>query len=307
VTVHDRFVRVGGATLHVRQAGTGRPVLLINGLGAHTGMWGPVERALAGHRVISFDAPGTGQSPLSWIPPTIPMLAGMATELLDVLQISSTDVLGYSFGGAVAQELALRSPDRVERLILAATSPGWGGVAGRFSSMMLVTTPWRYYSRRNYERTIGTIAGGRARHDRDFIDRHGDERLRHPPNPLAYATQILAGTLWSSLSRLHQLSVPTLVVSGEDDPLTPAVNGVLLAARIPQATLFIVEGEGHLLLIDDRSEALTAIAAFLAGTPVGASADEQALARALEDSGQGAPPWGMLSAVYRKTHSPPPR
>ena len=298
----ERTVRLRGARLRVRTVGEGQPVLLINGLGAHTGMWGPLERALAGRCVISFDAPGMGSSPMTLVQPTIRRLAGMANELLDVLDVPLTDVVGYSFGGAVAQELALRSPERVERLVLAATTPGWGGVPGRWCSMMLVTTPLRYYSRRHYERTIGTIAGGRARDDAAFIARHGAERLVRPPNPVAYAGQLLAGATWSSWSRLGRLELPTLVISGGDDPLTPPVNGVLMAVRIPGARLVIVEREGHLMLLDDRSEALAPIVAFLDGHEVGSVADDEVLTRAFEQSGKGAPPWGPLSAVFRRAH-----
>lgn len=230
--------------------------------------------------------------------PSIRSLACTVAELLDLLDLAHADVIGYSFGGAVAQELALRSPDRVKRLVLAASTTGWGGVPGHLNAMLLVATPWRYYSRRHYERTIGVIAGGRARHDESFVTRRGDERLQHPPHPVAYLGQLIAGCSWSSLGRLPRMAVPTLVVSGTDDPLIPPVNSVLLAARIPAARLVLVD-DGHLLLLDERSAALVSIAAFLDGDTVGAEVDEDQLARALAQSPGGPPPWSVASGIVR--------
>ena len=83
-------------------------MLLINGLGAHTSMWGAVERNLTGTRLISYDSPGVGGSPSKYPPPSIKRLADVLVQLLDQLALPQVDVLGYSFGGAVAQQLAYR-------------------------------------------------------------------------------------------------------------------------------------------------------------------------------------------------------
>ena len=113
-------VSVEGIRLHVEEYGDGPPLLLINGIGAHAGMWKPLREALPGPRLIAFDAPGTGRSATPPIPLSLEALARVAEGVLDELGVEQADVLGYSFGGAVAQRLARRAPERVRRLVLAA-------------------------------------------------------------------------------------------------------------------------------------------------------------------------------------------
>jgi poly(3-hydroxyoctanoate) depolymerase len=308
VSVQEFDLRIQGLRIYARQTGAGQPLLLINGIGAHTEMWAPLERALAGLQIISFDAPGAGRSQTPILPRTIGALAGIVEELLDDLGQECVDVLGYSFGGAIAQEFARRTPERVRRLVLAASTPGWGGVPGERGAVLLMSTPLRYYSRRFYEHTIGSLAGGRARYDPDFVRRRGAERLRRPPDPYGYTGQVLSGSLWSSLPWLERLPQPTLVVSGDDDPLTPVANGMILASRIPHARMFVVRGEGHLMLLDEDSAALPAIRDFLMASSHTASdvwgraiaVDAESLAHTLRVAGPGAQPWGAASTVLRR-------
>ena len=110
-------VDVEGIRLHVEESGDGPPLLLINGIGAHAGMWKPLREALPGPRLIAFDAPGTGRSATPPIPLSLEAIARVAEGVLDELGVEQADVLGYSFGGAVAQRLARRSPERVRRLV----------------------------------------------------------------------------------------------------------------------------------------------------------------------------------------------
>lgn len=260
----ERALRIGGLRLQVRESGQGPPLLLLNGIGAHVQMWQPLERALRGIRLIAFDAPGVGRSQTPPLPLTLPAHARLAEWVLDALGYEQVDVLGYSFGGIVAQHLAHRAPERVRRLVLAATTPGWGGVTGSMRAMLHISTPLRYYSRTYYERSIGSLVGGRARTDASWLARHGEERRQHPPHPLGYAWQLAALSVPpGSLPWLHELQHPTLVVAGDDDPLLPAVNSLLLAERIPHARMLLAHGEGHLLLLDPDSAAHPVIRDFL--------------------------------------------
>jgi poly(3-hydroxyoctanoate) depolymerase len=260
----ERVLRAGGLRLQVRESGEGSPLLLLNGIGAHIRMWRPLERALGGIRLIAFDAPGAGRSQTPALPLTFPGHARVAERVLDALGYEQVDVLGFSFGGIVAQHLAHRAPERVRRLVLAATTPGWGGVSGSLRAMLHISTPLRYYSRTYYERSIGSLVGGRARSDASWLARHGEERMQHPPDPLGYAWQLAALSVPpGSLPWLHELRQPTLVIAGDDDPLLPAVNSLLLAERIPRARLLLARGEGHLLLLDPDSSAHPLIRDFL--------------------------------------------
>jgi pimeloyl-ACP methyl ester carboxylesterase len=310
VSGDERKLRVGGLNLHVRTVGGGQgtPLLLINGLGAHTAMWAPLERQLSGRRLISFDAPGLGHSGPAWPPPGIGVSADLIALLLDELDLPVVDVLGYSYGGAVAQQFAHAHANRVRRLVLAATLPGWGAVLGQTRSMALAWNPLRYMSRRYYERTIGTLAGGQARTNASFRQAHMTDRLSRPPRWSAYYGQVAALTAWSSLPWLQGISAPTLVVTGDDDPLVPMANSYLLARRIKKARLFVAPGEGHLLLFDDNSAAHAQIQDFLSAPALedasswsGATrvVDAQ-VAEVLEDAGSGPWPWGALSALSRR-------
>ncbi len=215
--------------------------------------------------MIAFDAPGTGRSMTTCLPLTLELLSEMAEGLLDRLGYERVDVLGYSFGGLVAQFLARRAPERVRRLVLAATTPGWGGIPGSPWTLQQMSTPLRYYWQPYYEAVIGGLMGGRARTDPEFVRRHGDVRMLNPPTPLGYLWQLmalLAGP--GSLSWLSRLSAETLVVAGDDDPVMPLANALLLARHIPAARLFVARGEGHLLMMDGSSQALPVIRSFLA-------------------------------------------
>jgi pimeloyl-ACP methyl ester carboxylesterase len=229
-------------------------------------MWAPLERSLDDVRLISFDAPGTGRSSTPLLPLGFAALADVVEELLDRLGYGRVDVLGYSFGGLVAQHLARQAAARVRRLILAATAPGWGGVPGSPWTLAQMATPLRYYFRPYYDSVIGGLMGGRARWDREFVRRQGEIRRHHPPGVLGYWYQLLAllgspGTLgW-----LGELTQDTLVLAGDDDPVMPLVNSLMIARGIPSARLLVAAGEGHLLLMDDSSVALPAIRAFVGG------------------------------------------
>ena len=304
----ERNLRVKGLRLRVREVGDGPPILLVNGIGAHVEMWGPLERALSDRRVVSFDAPGTGASQTPPYPLTMGALAALVEELADRLELDRVDLVGYSFGGALAQAFALRAPDRVRRLVLAATFPGWGGVPGRLAPMLAMATPLRYWSRHFYEATAATVAGGRTRQDAEYVRRLWNDRAGHPPGPVGYAQQMWALGGWSSLPSLGRLQAPTLILTGDDDPLVPLGNAMLMTSRIPTARVLVAPGDGHFMLLDDGGRGARAVREFLSAeqlddAQVWREAVEvdgaQARARVRAD-GPGAFPWGAVSALCRQ-------
>jgi poly(3-hydroxyoctanoate) depolymerase len=302
----ERRLRIAGVRLHVREVGSGPPVLLVNGLGTHTAMWAPLEGALDGLRLVEFDAPGTGRSSSPPYPVSIPALAWLARRILDELGIERADVLGYSMGGLVAQQLAAAAPDRVRRLVFVATSCGVGGVPGRLGPMLNMVTPLRYWSPAFYRRTIGGMVGGRARHDLAWVERHGELRLRHPPTLRGYLGQV-SSLGWTTLPLLHRIAHPALVVTGDDDPLVPPANAMLLARRLRDARVLVAPGEGHLLLMDADSAVHAPIREFLAAgdlatAPVwqtAATVTDDDLRAAIATAARQAQPWGALSSVMR--------
>jgi poly(3-hydroxyalkanoate) depolymerase len=257
-------VSVGGLDVRVAERGHGGiPLLLITGIGAHLDMWGPLERVLDGRPVIAFDAPGTGDSGRTRGPLRMHGLARFVDELLDVLGHDVVDVLGVSFGGAIAQELARRHPDRVRRMILCATSPGVLAVPPKPVPALLLMTPARYYHPALFRLAMPRIAGGRTARDPAALARQQGARLSRPPNIFGYAFQLYAAVGWTSAHWLHRLSQPTLVIAGDDDRAIPLVNARFLARRIPDARLHVVEGGGHLFILDEPERVVEEIQAFL--------------------------------------------
>lgn len=309
----ERELDVAGLRINVRVVGEGPPVLLINGIGAHAGTWSVVEEALPGFRLIGYDAPGTGRSPMPRLPLSVPRLARLAAEVLDRVGVERADVLGYSLGGIVAQQFAAQSPHRVRRLLLVATTPGWGGVTADLGVMLNLMLPVRFWSRRLYQEWLGGLVGGRARYDRAWVEGLGEWRTQHAPSTHGYLGQLVGIGTWSTLPVLGRIPHPTLVVAGGDDPLSPLANGVLLAARLPRARLLLAPGEGHLLLWDEETTVLAGIDEFLRADPLEAArvwqearvVSECEAREAIAASTSQAEPWATLGGVVRRVFSAP--
>ena len=261
-----RHVDVDGVRLRVAVRGTGRPLLLLMGIGGNLEMWAPFEDALDGRRVrtITVDAPGTGGSDPYPFPRRMGGLARTMERLLDALGHDHVDVLGVSFGGVLAQQLAHQAPGRVRRLVLAATGPGLGGIPASPRVLWALATPRRYRQPDYFRRVAGELYGGQARHDPDAMLHGSLARFAHAPSPAGYLSQLFAIGGWTSVPWLHRLPQPTLVIAGDDDPIVPPVNGRILARLIPDARLHIVPGGGHLFLLERPAEIAKVVTGFLA-------------------------------------------
>jgi poly(3-hydroxyalkanoate) depolymerase len=257
------FVSWRGHRVYVRVTGQGDPLLLITGLGGNTDMWTPFAQQFPNRRVIRFDVPGMGLSsqPLTVLP--VPAIAALAAAILDDLEVEFADVIGFSYGGAVAQQLAFSYPDRVRRLVLAATSCGLGAVPGSLGAMASLVTPMRYYSSAYFDRTAALSYGGMTGRDLSVRRRMMAERHRHPPSIYGYSMQLLGTLGWSSLPFLSRIPHDTLVLCGDDDPLIPLVNAETLARRIPRAHLEVCPRSGHLFLWDEAKRMAGRVARFL--------------------------------------------
>jgi poly(3-hydroxyoctanoate) depolymerase len=252
------------ARLRVALAGEGAPLLLINGLGANLEMWQPFVAEHAGAReVIAFDLPGSGRSDRTPWPLRMPQLAQLVTELLDRLGYDRVDVLGYSLGGVVAQELAHRAPERVERLVLCATTPGLPSIPPDPMVGALMLAPTRYYSRPLGELILPIIAGGRTARDGHALRAGLEQRLLQPPSVLGYLHQLYALSGWTSHPWIRRVRHRALVMHGDEDPVVPLVNGRYLARALPRGRLQVVRGAGHLFLFDEPAAVTAELASFL--------------------------------------------
>jgi pimeloyl-ACP methyl ester carboxylesterase len=260
-----KFLAWRGHDVYVNESGQGDPLLLITGLGGNTHMWAPLMGYFDKRRIIRFDAPGTGRSSTPTGPIPISMLADLAVSVLDDRGVEWADVLGYSYGGAIAQQLAFDHPARVRRLVLAATTCGLGGVQGHLPAMIALSTTLRYRAPSYFDRTAAITYGGRTGRNTAIRRKMMLERHRHPPTEYGYAMQIFGCVGWSSVPFLDQIPHETLVTSGDDDPLIPVANAEYLANRIPNARLEIIERAGHLFLWDDAEHMGYRIKRFIDG------------------------------------------
>lgn len=258
------FVEVDGINLRVatQKGGVGGlPLLLFNGIGANLELCYPFMEALPEKEILIFDVPGIGRSEMSWRPRRFAGLARLASKLLDRLGYRQVDVIGVSWGGALAQQFARQYPDRCRRLILAATSPGAVMVPGRPSALSRMITPRRYLSPTYMQKAAGDIYGGEARRDPKLMSALTSRIIA--PQFMGYLYQLFAGMGWTSIHWLHRIRQPTLVLAGAEDPLVPPVNARILAHFIPNNRLFIVPGGGHLFLLYSIDKVVPVVRGFL--------------------------------------------
>jgi len=255
---HEQL-RIKGLRVHAQLCGEGEPLLLYSGIWGEVGLWERVLPHFNGFRTIAFDPPGIGRTQMPRVPMTMWALADFGTAVLDELGVPSAHVLGASFGGAVAQQMAVTHSDRVRRLVLVSTSFGGFAVPGSLSAMWHFINPGSYYPER-LEKVVGTMFGGRMRTEPELVR---SMHIRRPKSPWQAMYRMAPLVGWTSLPWLWTIRQPTLVVAGDDDPVTPHVNHRLIAALIPGAQLHTVRGGGHLALLDSAAGVAPVITSFL--------------------------------------------
>ncbi len=242
------------------ERGTGFPVLLIQGLGYGRWGWEPVAARLGTrYRVVSFDNRGVGESEKPPGPYTAAEMAEDALQVLDEARVARAHVVGASLGGMIAQELAAAHPERVEKLVLACTHPGYGDgyPLPEVTAKLFAEAPSLEPAvalRRFVENSM--VARG------DVVEEVYRLRLEHPPDPAGWAAQAAAGTTFAGVDPAR-IAAPTLVVTGTDDNVVDARNSDLLAERIAGARLVRIEGTGHLFFWEQPDTFARIVAEFL--------------------------------------------
>lgn len=261
-------IQVADVELFYRERGTGPPLLLLPGHGADSVYWGLQLSALsADFRVLALDPRGTGRSSRGTAPLTVERMAEDALGLLERLGIASCHLLGHSMGGLIAQAMALRAPERIRRLVLAATFsrvPARARFMAGLRGEVLTRLGARAYATlmMGWSYTLGFFEGRReeAEELRGRWVRHL-ERLPLDPRVLTEQAAAVAATDLSG--RIGGLCCPTLVLVGAEDWLTPPELSRELAGRIPGARLVVLPDAGHALNIERAPEFDATVRAFL--------------------------------------------
>lgn len=242
-------VKVGDIRMHYEIYGEGEPLVMINGAGA-TMEWfyWLIPTYSRDYRLILFDNRGVGRTDKPDTTYTTAMMADDLAGLLDVIGIDSAHIRGVSFGGMIAQEFALRHPEKVKTLILLVTYCG-----GKHSS----TLPFGADTERirQLPPREATEAFLRWFITEEFIDKnpHVFEQLvafalEHPAEPFGLAKHGEAIANHDTYDRLSTITAPTLVIGGDADKVIPVENSRILASRIPNAELVILKNAGHMLI-----------------------------------------------------------
>jgi poly(3-hydroxyalkanoate) depolymerase len=266
-----RSIVVDGQQLRVavREGPAGRaPLLLINGIGASLDLLQPFVDALPQSvGVIRFDVPGVGGSPLPPAPYRFTGLCRMIARMLSALGHDAADVLGISWGGGVAQHFAAFQRARCRRLVLVSTGTGALMVPARPGVLLRMVTPRRYLDPGYLRRVAGALYGGSARADPGGVAAAMHASSRVGP-PRGYLYQLAAGAGWTSLPFLPLLRQPTLILSGDDDPIIPLANARLMHRLIPDSRLHVYHG-GHLALVTEAAQLAPLVERFLAAADEG--------------------------------------
>lgn len=261
------FITANGLNLWVERKGEGEPLLFISGSGGDlrdkpNALDGPLAKRF---EMVAYDQRGLGQSDKPDGPYTMADYADDAAALLDELDWETANVVGVSFGGMVAQELAIRHPARIRKLVLCCTSPGGAGGAS-YPLHELIGM-----DREAEARLMIPISD--TRHDaawqaanpdafKAMLDfRVNDPWADEPRRALGARLQLLARKDLDTWDRLPSITAPTLVCGGLYDAIALPKTQARLAERIPNARLRMFEG-GHMFLIQDRA-AFPAIIEFL--------------------------------------------
>jgi poly(3-hydroxyalkanoate) depolymerase len=257
-------------------------LLLVNGVGASLELLQPFVDALdPALEVIRFDVPGVGGSPLPGLPYRFTGLSRLMARLLSELGHDEADVLGISWGGGVAQHFALLQRHRCRRLVLVSTATGSLMVPARPAVLARMVTPRRYLDRAYLRDNAASLYGGSARSQPEHISALMYAENRVGP-ALGYVYQLAAGAGWTSLPFLPLIRQPTLILSGDDDPLIPLANARLMHSLIRRSQLHVYHG-GHLGLVTEAAELAPVVGRFLAAGPPASARDGRSRAA---DNGQ---------------------
>lgn len=240
----------------------GPPLLLCNGIGASLDLLQPFVDALDPRiGVVRFDVPGVGGSPDPRMPYNFALLAHGVGQMMTQLGHREYDVLGISWGGGLAQQIAFQQPRRCRRLVLVSTATGSIMVPAHPRVLRKMVTPRRYRDPEYAVQVAAELYGGQMRDRPDDV-----RRLMHDHSRVGsrrgYLLQLLAGAGWSSLPALPLIRQPTLVLAGTDDPIIPVVNAKIMTRLLPRARLHTYP-DGHLGLITSADDLAPLVADFL--------------------------------------------
>jgi 3-oxoadipate enol-lactonase len=258
-------VEANGQTLYYEEHGGGEPLVCVMGLAADIQTWAlQVPAFSAAHRTIVFDNRDVGRSSEADRPYEIADMARDALALADALELESFHLLGYSMGGAIAQEMACQAPVRLRTLTLSVTFAA-GGAWARTLSEVWSARVHKVSREEHIDELLLLTHSEELFENPDAIGYLRGLMLDnpYPQSPEAFARQLEASSRHDARDRLRSLSIPTHVIGAEHDILVPVWKSRELAELIPDATLTLIEGAPHSALIERAEEFNAAVLEFI--------------------------------------------
>jgi 3-oxoadipate enol-lactonase len=269
ITAHKGEVHCNGQTLYWESNGEGKPFVLIMGIGYDSTLWGfhQVPFFSEYFKTIIFDNRDVGRSSKSQESYTIADMADDLAGLLDALGIEKTHMLGISMGGMIAQEFAIRYPEKLDKLVL--TGTGAATARSKFDPISI----WSYVKTQDADGLIFAaeqfiwLFSESFNRNQEAVDQTL-QMLAGNPNPVSaesYRRQAEAYVKHDTLDRLNQVSAPTMVIAGEQDRLTPPWICKEVADAIPNANYKLISGAGssHVLPLERPDEFNHIVLSFL--------------------------------------------
>ncbi len=241
-------VKVGDINMYYEVHGEGEPLVMINGAGGTVEWIRPfIPIYSREYRLVVFDNRGAGESDRPDMPYTPAMLADDLAGLLDAIGIDSAHIRGVSFGGMIAQEFALRHPEKVRSLVLLVTT--CGGPHSVMSPSTGLAEAQKLPPREATEAVLRCfITEEFIEKNPKFFQQLVTFALEHPIDPTSLTRHTDAVKRHDTYGRLPEIKAPTLVIAGDADRVIPVENARILASRIPGAELVILKNAGHMLI-----------------------------------------------------------
>lgn len=248
----DTFVNVSGINLRYKELnkGASRPLVMFNGTALNYETWKPLSSRLDRH-MIMIDLPGCGGSDIYKSPPSMDKYVSdmmLAVYTIHNDPIATYDVMGYSFGGVLAQAFTQKYPTFVNRLVLLSTTPGLSGQIPSYKALMMSMT---------FGKALWARIFGRKSDDGDVVKNF------RAPNALGPLYSTGALILWSKGGRVVNDKHEALIIHGEDDHLLPVKNGYVLGELFPSGESYMIPGADHLAPLVHAEECATIINNFL--------------------------------------------
>jgi len=256
-------VRIGEIGVNYEQEGAGTDLVLIHGLGADLHIWDPDAAEFARyHRVLRYDVRGFGGSDKPPGPYSPALFAHDLSDLLTVCGVRVAHVLGISMGGVIAQRFALDYPQRLRSLVLVSTSSEVAAPATAMWQWLADVVEREGFAAGSADAARAFSAAFAAQHP-EVVAQVGRRNAANDPRAYAAAARAMSDYNWTA--ELAAVCVPTLILQGLEDQLTPPGGSVKMSRKLPRARLLMVSGAGHQLPLEQPALFHAAVLAFTAG------------------------------------------